>query len=78
METYTNLSGQSNIARYEIGGDYITVEFASGPTRFYKYTYAKPGANHVERMKELARDGQGLNSYINTNPEVRNGYESKW
>jgi hypothetical protein len=75
METYANLGGDSNVVRFEIGSDYITVEFASGTETFYKYTYASAGQTVVEEMKELARAGQGLNGYISTNKPA---YESKW
>lgn len=76
MEPYANLGGDSNVVAFEIGPDRITVQFASGRQRFYTYTYASAGRDHVEHMKELARRGQGLNSYIGTS--VRNLYESKW
>lgn len=63
MERYKNLSGKSGIYRYEIGNDYIRVQFSSGQT--YKYSYSgKAGSLHVEKMKSLARRGSGLNSYI--------------
>ncbi len=81
METYGNLSGQSGVARYEIGASYIVVEFKiSGKSgaRFYRYSYLKQGQAHVEHMKELARVGRGLNSYISSTPSVKYGYESKW
>lgn len=64
MERYRNLSGKSGIYGYEIGNDYIRVQFSSGQT--YKYSYSgKAGTQHVEKMKTLARSGSGLNGYIN-------------
>lgn len=64
MERYTNASGDSGVAAYEIGSDYIRVQF-SGKSRIYSYSYRKAGNAHVENMKQLARNGSGLNSYIN-------------
>lgn len=76
MEDYKNLSGTSGVVRYEIGSDYIIVEFREGREKFYKYTYASAGATNVEEMKQLARRGSGLNSFINLN--VKKRYDSKW
>lgn len=65
MERYRNSNGNSGIYGYEIGNDYIRVQFSSGQT--YRYSYnGKAGRNHVENMKSLARNGSGLNSYINS------------
>ena len=69
METYANLSGQSGVARYLIGDDYIVVEFVPNKysnITFYKYTYASAGAAAVEQLKTLAQQGRGLHTYINT------------
>ena len=65
MEHYGNLSGDSGVYAYEIGSSYIVVQFNTGAT--YRYSYAKAGNYHVEQMKQLARRGSGLNSYINRN-----------
>ena len=69
MERYANRSGQSGIHEYEIGLDYIRVRFTSGST--YKYSYRKAGQHHVENMKRLAKQGSGLNSYINSNVKFK-------
>lgn len=65
MERYRNSSGNSGVYGYEIGNDYIRVKF-SGTSRIYTYSYGKAGSHHVENMKTLARNGSGLNSYINS------------
>lgn len=70
MEPYQNLNGNSGVAAYEIGEDYIRVQFTSGSV--YVYTYDSAGADNIEQMKQLARKGQGLNTFINTN--VREEY----
>ncbi|CAA0113606.1 Uncharacterised protein [BD1-7 clade bacterium] len=62
MQRYSNLGGDSNVVSYEIGPDYIKVQFSSGSP--YIYTYASAGAQAVQEMCRLARAGHGLNSYI--------------
>lgn len=77
MESYKNLSGQSNVLNYEIGADFIIVEFDSKHgERFYKYSYSSAGEGNIEQMKQLANQGSGLNSFIMNN--VKKDYESKW
>jgi hypothetical protein len=79
MEYYGNISGHSNVSRYEIGADYITVEFKTISKRdgstTYKYSHNSAGSTSVERMKELARQGSGLNGFISHNKVA---YESKY
>jgi len=65
MQNYANLGGDSNISKYEIGSDFIRVEFKDSSV--YKYTNNSAGENHVTEMKRLAISGQGLNSYIMSN-----------
>lgn len=62
MERYKNLGGDSGVAFYEIGHESITVQFSTGA--IYLYNYRSAGQNHIEKMKELATTGHGLNSYI--------------
>jgi hypothetical protein len=73
MERYRNVAGNSGIAAYEIGKDYIVVQFEDGGR--YRYTYASSGRENVERMKGLAKAGQGLNTFLST--EVSKLYERK-
>ena len=72
MPLYNNLSGNSNVYAYEIGIDYIRVQF-NGTAKVYQYRYVKAGSYHVEQMKYLAQLGRGLNSYIMKN--VRLSYD---
>lgn len=65
MPKYRDVDGDSGVAGYEYGPDWIEVEFERGATRFYRYTYVSAGALHVEELKRLADSGEGLNSYIN-------------
>lgn len=66
MEKYKNLNGDSGVEGFEIGSNFIRVKFKSNP-RIYQYSYRKAGLNHVEKMKQLAQYGSGLNSYIDKN-----------
>ena len=59
MERYMDINGDSGIYGYEIGTDYIKVQFKDGSI------YSSAGQSHVETMKILAKSGDGLNSYIN-------------
>lgn len=75
MQTYKDIDRDSGIARYEYGADWIEIEFKTGSTRLYRYTYASAGQGNVENMKLLAEQGEGLNSFIMRN--VANRYASK-
>lgn len=63
MERYLDLDGDSGVVGYEIGDTFIRVKF-SGTAKIYTYSYRKAGEFHVEKMKVLAKSGNGLNSYI--------------
>ena len=65
MEKYRNLGGNSNVSFYEIGTDYIDVQFYGSGV--YRYSYKSAGREKVEQMKLCARQGIGLNSYIKRN-----------
>jgi hypothetical protein len=73
MQRYKNLGGDSNVAAYEYGSDFVRVQFQDGSV--YLYTYSSAGSQNIERMKPLADAGHGLNSFINTN--VRKSYKTK-
>ncbi len=74
MDPYGNASGESGVVAYAIGPDWIDVEFQDG--WIYRYTHASTGASHVEAMKQFARAGRGLCTYISRN--VGASYESKF
>ncbi len=63
VERYLDLDGDSGIHAYEIGDTYIRVQF-DRTFKIYTYSYRSAGAARVEDMKQLARNGDGLNSYI--------------
>jgi hypothetical protein len=70
VERYLNLNGTSGVVSYEIGFDFIRIEFRNDAV--YGYDFSAPGKEHVERMKELAISGRGLSSYVSRH--VRNSY----
>lgn len=76
MTPYRNLSGNSNVVAYEITEDAIQVVFRSGSYRHYLYNSLRPGRATVERMKALAVQGYGLNSYISS--FVNDNFVRKW
>ena len=63
MEKYKNLGRNSGVFAYECGTDFIWVQFSKGGR--YLYNYASTGSDKVEHMKQLAVNGQGLNTFIN-------------
>ena len=71
MEKYKNRSGNSPVTNYEIRDDFIVVIFNS--TKIYTYSYYRAGKIHVDKMKALAINGQGLSAYISQH--VRNAYD---
>jgi hypothetical protein len=73
MENYKNLSGRSGVASFQIGNDNITVRFKDGGE--YIYSNGSAGVSSIATMKELATNGSGLNTFINTH--VKENYESK-
>jgi len=64
MKHYANLDGDSGVAAYEYGPDWIHVQFSTGSV--YEYTYGSAGSMNIETMKRLADSGDGLNAFINT------------
>lgn len=73
MERYRNLGGDSNVAAYDFGDDYIRVRFKDGRT--YLYTYLSAGSANIERAKAFALAGHGLNAFINLH--MRKKYAGK-
>jgi hypothetical protein len=71
MTPYGGHAKKHGVLSYEIGPEHIDVEFTSG--WIYRFSYLKPGALRVERMKELAESGRGLSTFISKH--VKNRYE---
>ena len=64
MPRYNNLSGNSRIAAYEIGEDFIKIQFHDDG--IYLYNSHSAGWPSIETMKRLAEDGKGLNTFVDT------------
>lgn len=59
---------------YEVGEDWIKVQFGYGG--IYLYTAESAGSANVEEMKSLALSGQGLSGFISQN--VKYDYAEKY
>lgn len=73
MENYANKSGDSQVVSFQIDTNSIKVRFKNN--HVYLYDLRHPGPEHLEKMKDLARAGWGLNTYIES--EVKSDYSSK-
>jgi len=73
MENYANKSGDSAVTGFQIESNSMKVRFKDH--HVYLYDIRHPGPEHLEKMKELARAGWGLNTYIES--EVKNDFSSK-
>lgn len=63
LEIYKDINNDSGVVGYEIGDTFIRVKF-DRTFKIYTYSYRSAGVEKVERMKQLAGTGNGLNSYI--------------
>lgn len=72
MQRYADLNNDSGVVGFEISATSITVWF-DGSDKPYNYSYTLAGQHHVEKMKQLAIIGDGLNAYINYN--VKHKYD---
>lgn len=70
MKRYADINGDSGVVAYEIDDGSITVQF-EGTIQLYTYSYASAGQSHIETMKKLAAQGDGLNAYINNNVKFK-------
>ena len=70
MERYKNLGGDSGVSAFEIGDTLIKIKFKTS-SAIYVYTNMKTGQHHVEKMKELASRGTGLQAYVNHHKGMR-------
>ena len=64
-------SGRGGITVYKILPKGIVLKFQNKD--LYLYDYLKPGKQHVDQMKILAKEGKGLTTYVNQ--YVRSNYE---
>ena len=73
MIIYQNKGRRSGVAGFDVTENSITVYFKGG--LYYLYNEVKPGLKAVHEMIELAKAGEGLNTYINK--YVHDDYASK-
>jgi len=73
MQPYKNVAENSGVSAYEIGDDFIVIEFQDGST--YLYNYQSTSVVNIEQMKVLALTGEGLTTFINQH--VREHYAKK-
>lgn len=78
MPIYGNFNGDSGVYSYHSENDRITITFNSGET--YEYTYHSSNQYHIENMKNLAKQGRGLNAYINRHVKnfIQENFKSKF
>jgi len=74
MRPYLNLSGKSGVRAYDLGPDFIDVEFVNRHEP-YRYSAEGVGRENVAEMQRRAVAGRGLGTFISQHPEVRNGYD---
>ena len=73
MKPYKSRSGKtSGVTAFEIGTDFISVQFRGGT--IYKYSKSSCGEDAVQTMSTLATKSNGLSTYIAQN---KPNYESK-
>ena len=72
MQRYRNRGGTSGVRFFEPGAESIKLWWSEPEA--YTYTYDAVGEAHVEAMKRMARQGSGLNTYINQHPEIKRGF----
>lgn len=72
-QRYEDRNGDSGIAAVAYEPQGLRVLFRRGPRKQVLYTARSSGMQHLIRMAELARTGNGLNAYI-----TRHGVPCAW
>ncbi|MBO9635768.1 MAG: hypothetical protein J7578_21870 [Chitinophagaceae bacterium] len=62
MEHYLNKSGKSPITKFLIEDEKVTVWYNDDTS--YSYSYARAGQPIVDKIRELALEGEGLATFI--------------
>jgi hypothetical protein len=73
MTPYRDWDHDSGVRAYDIGHSHIDVQFNDGSV--YRYTSLSVGQANLSHMAQLARAGDGLNSFINQ--VVKKGYSMR-
>ena len=61
MPKYLDTDNDSSVTAYQVTGKGMRITFDGSVTFYYNE------ADHVRKMKRLAKKGDGLNAYINVN-----------
>lgn len=72
-ENYLDLSGDGGVVGFIILKNKMFILFDNG--YWYEYDNIRPGKEHLKQMKNFARKGKELKTYINQN--VRSNYKNK-
>ncbi|MDP4200855.1 MAG: hypothetical protein Q8922_10370 [Bacteroidota bacterium] len=75
MTRYLNRNGNSGVTAFEIEPEGIWIQFRGGTS--YLYPASRVGFGNFQTMCGFATRGQGLGTFINTTPTVKNGYTLK-
>jgi hypothetical protein len=63
MEIYQQIYGNSVVHLFEIGQDFIDIQFYDSQ-KIYRFSYARAGRDHVTKLKKFANCGDLLDEYI--------------
>jgi hypothetical protein len=75
LTPYEHLDGESGVIAFQIGDDWIKVEFAG---KLYLYNHASAGSDKIGDMKSLARSGRKLSGYISRNVREDYAFSLPW
>jgi hypothetical protein len=74
FQPYRKVRAASGVVAYAIVDDAMHIQFQNGDV--YVYTPAATGRLHLKVMKQLARAGAGLSTYVSR--QIRNRYSLKY
>ncbi|HEY9138680.1 MAG TPA: hypothetical protein VIM67_10435 [Terriglobus sp.] len=74
FQPYRKVRGASGVVAYAVVDDAMHVQFRNGDV--YVYTPAATGRLHLKVMRQLARAGAGLSTYISR--QVKDRYTLKY
>ena len=74
FQPYRKVHAASGVVAYAFDNDAMHIQFQNGDV--YVYTPAATGRLHLKVMRQLARAGAGLSTYISR--QIRNRYSLKY
>lgn len=74
FQPYRKVHAASGVVAYAFDNDAMHIQFRNGDV--YVYTPAATGRLHLKVMRQLARAGAGLSTYISR--QIRNRYSLKY